>query len=1155
MANQLYALLVGIDRYANPAQAPHLRGCVADVEGTYGFLTYQLGVPQSNIRLLTARMDASEAPQNLATRDNIIRGWREHLAQAGQGDQVFFNYSGHGARARAADSDDPSGYNETMVPHDSRTPGIYDIIDKELATLIEEVEQRGAQVTLFLDCCHSGGGSRAVEDENTPRVRECTPDERIRPQDTLLPGLSASFSGASTRSTRSAPSGWVPLGNHVLLAGCRDVELSNEYRAPETGQWQGATTYFFHKALASYRPGITWAEIYDFVQVNVHAVYPAQTPQLEGPSNVQLFGGVADQALHYFLVTEVDGDQFVKINGGVPAGLGVGARMAIYPPSSDLSGDPLAQGEIAEVKVDHAWIKLDQPTTIDMASRARVTSFAYADQTLAVAIEDADLRDQLRAQNNGDGPSAFLYILADGESLTPQYRVAKRRTHYVIQDASGAQVVEEMPPATAEGAAQLVKNLEHLAFYKNIVNLTNPVSTSSLQGAVTIENVDSYTQSGRGQQPLDPQPLRNRGGENVLAEGQGISFTLRNNSAQDVFVTLFDMNPNFGVSKLYPARVEQQRMAAGAEIPISFRVSLDNPNLARGRSIFKVIATVAESNFSVLELPDLNKGEPTTKTRSSADSALGRLLNAVRVDGTRKATLDMDETDDEWTTAQIEVTIEAAGRQAELRPGETSATLDAPATQVTVKKPSAFSAVLKFFGLSQSTRGADAGVAPPPGLESPDAAPYFSLLELGAGTRAASAAPAVLELESEPAQFASITPESPLELNFSVADEPDLAGILPIAHDGEFYYVAGASTTVDTTNGTTDESGDGAAGTRAVGGGRQISVRIDSLPTPVDTPSDEETGETRDIKRTLRLFFYKVTGQKLPSDTGLRRGDVDANGKAVYAPITAAEVANAQKVVLMIHGITADTVWLVEKVWPFVRDLAGYDLCLTYDYESFGTGILANGITLHQALTVLGFGADDGKQLDIFAHSMGTQISRALVELSGGAAYVDRVFMGGPPNAGSPLAKARKVAPWLGTALVNLAGAVPASMLASWALNKFIEKGEGLSDLDPAAEFYAQANMPDGPTISTPYFVQAGDNSGDNVDWNRLYRSFMHLTDATLDAMFGGDNDIAVGLNSAQVVRGSRWPHTTYAQLPLNHFRYFYSPEGQALLRQWLANG
>ncbi|MCB0139359.1 MAG: caspase family protein, partial [Caldilineaceae bacterium] len=635
MANQLYALLVGIDRYANPAQAPHLRGCVADVEGTYGFLTYQLGVPQRNIRLLTARMDANEAPPDLATRDNIIRGWREHLAQAGPGDQVFFNYSGHGARARAADSDDPSGYNETLVPHDSRTPGVYDIIDKELATLIAEVEQRGAQVTLFLDCCHSGGGSRQTIAEDTPRVRVCMPDERPRPADTLLPGLTASSGGTSTRSTRAAPSGWVPLGNHVLLAGCRDVELSHEYRAPETGQWQGATTYFFHKALANYRPGITWADIYDFVQVNVHAVYPAQTPQLEGPANVQLFGGVAGQALRYFLVTEVDGDQFVKVDGGVPAGLGVGARVAIYPPTSDLNGDPIAQGEIVEVKVDHAWVKLDQPTTIDMASRARVTSFAYADQTLAVAIADPDLRAQLRAANSGDGPSAFLYILAEGESITPQYRVVNRGDRYVIQDASGAQVVEEMPPATAEGAAQLVKNLEHLAIYRNIVNLCNPVAQSAMQGAVSLEQMSTFTQRGRSDYPTDPKPLANSGNENIVSVGEKIFFVIRNNSKQDIFVTLFELDPDYGVTKIYPSRTTQQRVAPDSEIPIRGTASLRNPNLGRGRSIYKVIATITETNLDILSLPKLNEGEPQTATRVSTSSSLGRIVNALRGDGTR----------------------------------------------------------------------------------------------------------------------------------------------------------------------------------------------------------------------------------------------------------------------------------------------------------------------------------------------------------------------------------------------------------------------------------------------------------------------------------------------------------------------------------------
>lgn len=1145
MPNQLYALLVGVDRYANPAQAPHLRGCVADVEGTYGFLLHQLGVPQTNIRLLTARMDASEAPTDLATRANIISGWREHLAQAGPGDQVFFNYSGHGARARASDSDDPSGYNETLVPHDSRTLGVYDIIDKELATLIEEVERRGAQVTLFLDCCHSGSGSRPTLEENEPRVRKCAPDERLRPSETLLSGLSTAVGGAASRSTRATPSGWLPLGNHVLLAGCRDVELSHEYRAPETGQWQGATTYFFHKALANYHPDITWADIHDFVQVNVHAVYTAQSPQLEGPTNVKLFGGFTDEPVRYFLVTEVDGDHFVKINGGVPSGLGVGTRVAIYPPASDLRGEPIAQGAVDEVKVDYAWVKLDQPAAIDTASRARITSFAYADQTLAVAVEDAALRTALQEANNGEGPSAFLYILpADEQSITPHYRVVVRNDRYVTLDATGAQVVEEMPPATPEGAAQLVKQLEHLAIYRNIVNLHNPVAHSAMGGAVTIEQVSKYTQRGRSGYPADPTPLANDGNENILSVGENLFFVIRNNSQQDVFVTLFELDPDFGVDRVYPQRVSQQRMTPGAEIPVRGAATLRNPNLARGRTIYKVVATLAETNLDLLTLPKLNKGEPQTSTRISTSTSLGRLVNALRGDGTRELIFDMDETDDEWTTAQLEITVEATGRETELREGETAATLDAPNTTIGVKKPSAFSAVLRLFGLSNSTREVGEAVAPPPGFDSPDAANYFSLLALGAGTRASSSAPAVLTLESEPAQLETITPETPLELTFSVADEPDLAGILPIAFDGEFYYVAGAS--------TAEAAPSDAVGTRAANAERQITVHIDSLPLPVANTADADVGETRDIKRTLRLFFYKVTGQKLPSDTGLRRATLDAEGKAAYAPVAVTDLADVKKVALMIHGITADTKWLVEKVWPFVRGLGGYDLCLTYDYESYGTQILQNGQILHRELVALGLGENDGVELDIYAHSMGTQISRALVEMCGGEAYVDRVFMGGPPNAGSPLAKVRKVVPWLGTVLVNQAGAVPASMIASWALNKFVEKGEGLADLDPAADFYVKANDATGPQISTPYYVQAGDNSSDNVDWNRLYRGFMQLTDTALDHLFGGDNDVAVGLNSASVICADRWPNTTYAQLPLNHFRYFYSPEGQALLAEWL---
>ncbi|MCB0087918.1 MAG: hypothetical protein KDE54_08395, partial [Caldilineaceae bacterium] len=253
----------------------------------------------------------------------------------------------------------------------------------------------------------------------------------------------------------------------------------------------------------------------------------------------------------------------------------------------------------------------------------------------------------------------------------------------------------------------LVKNLEHLAIYRNIVNLCNPVAQSAMQGAVSLEQMSTFTQRGRSDYPTDPKPLANSGNENIVSVGEKIFFVIRNNSKQDIFVTLFELDPDYGVTKIYPSRTTQQRVAPDSEIPIRGTASLRNPNLGRGRSIYKVIATITETNLDILSLPKLNEGEPQTATRVSTSSSLGRIVNALRGDGTRELVLDMDETDDEWVTAQFEVTVEAAGRATELRAGETTATLDAPATQVTITKPSAFSAVLKLFGLSQSTRGVD----------------------------------------------------------------------------------------------------------------------------------------------------------------------------------------------------------------------------------------------------------------------------------------------------------------------------------------------------------------------------------------------------------------------------------------------------------------
>ena len=208
---QVYALLVGVNEYKNPS-VPDLRGCVADVRAMYTWLTTSLALPQQRITLLTS--SGEETSESRASRANILSAWNDLINLVREGDQLFFHYSGHGAQARSIDRNEPDGYDETIVPYDSRDVDetgkpVYDILDKELAALIGQAEAKGALVTIFLDCCHSGSGTREAEnpDRTKPLTRRGPKDDRVRPPETLLAGTRLTEIVDLPTAARN-PSGW-----------------------------------------------------------------------------------------------------------------------------------------------------------------------------------------------------------------------------------------------------------------------------------------------------------------------------------------------------------------------------------------------------------------------------------------------------------------------------------------------------------------------------------------------------------------------------------------------------------------------------------------------------------------------------------------------------------------------------------------------------------------------------------------------------------------------------------------------------------------------------------------------------------------------------------------------------------------------------------
>ena len=213
----VYALLVGIDDY--PLPVPRLRGCVNDIDQMQEYLTARLDPgdrsPAEVLKIKTLK-------NYEATRDAVIRAFRDHLGQAGPEDVALFCYSGHGSQEQAPErfwSIEPDHLDETLVLYDSRMEGLLGPRRQGAAKLITEVASRGPHLTVILDCCHSGSGTRAPELAETA-VRRAPTDLRTRPSESFivrldeLPGARASPAPQWTAPPAGMPvdgtSSWPP---------------------------------------------------------------------------------------------------------------------------------------------------------------------------------------------------------------------------------------------------------------------------------------------------------------------------------------------------------------------------------------------------------------------------------------------------------------------------------------------------------------------------------------------------------------------------------------------------------------------------------------------------------------------------------------------------------------------------------------------------------------------------------------------------------------------------------------------------------------------------------------------------------------------------------------------------------------------------------
>lgn len=285
------ALLVGINEYR---EAP-LRGCVNDVKDMQSVLCDLYQFQNENLRVLTDKE---------ATRQGIIEGLK-WLAEGGGEEAVrVFHYAGHGHYVPDEEGgDEPDGADEALVPYDCAKNGF--LIDDHLKQLYDAFPRNG-NLTLIMDCCHSGTNQRGEEEEreiiyrfmpltfeerkaiSTAR-RKFNEDQRAFIMQELQ-GLKSTRRGpdaemeqrvdAAMKKFQKQRFGNVSLrSGNVLLAACEDVQKAADAKFGKT--YHGAFTHTLVRLLHESAGQISYFDLIEQAGEELNALKFTQIPQLE----------------------------------------------------------------------------------------------------------------------------------------------------------------------------------------------------------------------------------------------------------------------------------------------------------------------------------------------------------------------------------------------------------------------------------------------------------------------------------------------------------------------------------------------------------------------------------------------------------------------------------------------------------------------------------------------------------------------------------------------------------------------------------------------------------------------------------------------------------------------------------------------------------
>ena len=667
------ALLVGISKYARGRGAPADWSDLPtqdDIEVMRQVLLRKFGFKDEDIQVLTEAQ---------VTKTAIETAFREHLIGPAQpGDVVLFYFSGHGQLV--PDSTAWGGTRPALVTSDYidqnarngyrthlRSDHIRELL-RELKTRMSKGGSVVGNITVLLDSCHSGGGTKNEMMSKGRSWDDAIDGPKPKPLPDAVTGIKPKGTSGFLDADQAIAEGY------VFISACRNEEQA---LCPVPGTKVSLLTYHLAEGLAKSGPHSSYRDVYEPLSV---ALSRFQIPQLEGDAEKRLLAGTAVPTEQYWLVQNASGG-VVTLPVGYVQGMTKGSRFAIFPAgtSTRKPENKLAEVEVTSVFTTTCAAKLAAefanhvPDQQLKAGRAIEVFHNYMEQNLRVWLDGITLPEGWMELND--------YLTTEAV-IQEEYDVVARhqtknvdgRAQVVLSDGKPILVLERRdgtelanyPLATHPDKKQLAGLIrDRLLGEWRWVFLTRHLRTESRAGdrirvglrlvPVKVEfNADGILSNIVGPREdfqENQSQTQFRTGDYVVAEVCNLS------EHEPVYVSILDLGPKGAITPLFPPQdAGPLTEFAPAKLPPD-RAWHRIPDLVLrftppiGKEVLKVIATLEPADFRPLMYlpPGIEaKGEDDTVPRGS--KGLGQLLNHARR-GTKDVTLSTVGAD--WASTEI----------------------------------------------------------------------------------------------------------------------------------------------------------------------------------------------------------------------------------------------------------------------------------------------------------------------------------------------------------------------------------------------------------------------------------------------------------------------------------------------------------------------